>query len=177
MRDQSVAARYAEALFEVAQSQGRLDPVDQDLAGIAQLLRENHELAAFWENPVVATADKQQVLRQLLTEQVQPITLNTLFLMFDHKRGHLIPALQEAFRERYDQARRRTRVHVISAMPLDEATADQLRQQLERSTAREVQMDTAVDPELIGGLVVTMGDQVIDSSLRGRLENMARALA
>jgi F-type H+-transporting ATPase subunit delta len=129
-----------------------------------------------WKHPVVDVADKQAILKQLLGGRAHPLTLNGLLLLFDKKRGMLVDDVQRAFRARFDATRRRATVKVTSAMPLDQGQADQLRQQLGAKLAKDIQMETAVDPSLIGGMVVQLEDQVIDNSVRGRLEALRHAL-
>lgn len=143
---------------------------------MAQVLRESPELARMWKHPVVEVTDKQAMIRQLLGGKAHPFTLNALLLLFDKKRGALIEEVQKSFRALYDATRRRATVKVTSAMPLEQGQADELRQQFASKLAKEIQMETAVDPALIGGLVIQIEDQVIDNSVRGRLEALRHAL-
>lgn len=177
MRHQSLAARYADALFALTEGRGALERVDGELAEIASLLRDHPDLANFWGSPLVAAEDQKAIASQLLGGKADPMLLNTLLLMFDNKRGAAIEALHQAFRSRFNDFRRRLTVKVRAAMPLDDTETLKLREQLAKSTAREIEMDVQVDSELIGGLVVKVGDQVIDSSLKGRLEALARTLS
>lgn len=177
MRDQAVAQRYAEALFQVAAAQGNLDKVDADLAGLNQVLSENRELADFLQSPIVEAEDQKQVVTELFSGKVDGMVINTMLLMFDKKRGEALSALHEAFRTLFNDYRKRTKVRVVSALPMDEQEMAGIKQQLAKATSREIEMDVAVDPEIIGGLVVSIGDQVIDSSLKGRLQSLARTLA
>lgn len=140
------------------------------------MLRESPDLARMFKHPVVDVNDKKAMLRQLLGGRAHPITLNGLLLLFDKKRGALVEEVQRAYRAQFDATRRRATVKVTSAMPLEQAQADELRQQLAGKLAKEIQMETAVDPALIGGLVVQIEDQVIDNSVRGRLEALRHAL-
>ena len=140
------------------------------------MLRESPDLARMWKHPVVDVEDKKAMIRQLLGGKAHPFTLNGLQLLFDKKRGAMVEDVQKAFRALYDATRRRATVKVTSAMPLEQGQADELRQQLAATLAKEIQMETAVDPNLIGGLVVQIEDQVIDNSVRGRLEALRHAL-
>lgn len=126
--------------------------------------------------PLVETADKKHLARELLANRVQPLTLNVLQLLFDKKRGMLIHDLQKAYRERFNLLRRRTSVKVTSALPLDDQTTDALRGLLERQLEKQIEMETAVEPALIGGVVLQIADQVIDNSLRGRLNALRNSL-
>lgn len=177
MPNHSVAQRYAEALFAIAEQQGLLDKVDQDLAGIAQILADHPDMERLWDSAVVSTEDKKALVKQLFEGKIEDITFNTLLLMFDKQRGGSVRAVPPFFRERYDAHRRRVKVNVRTVMPLGSDQTEELRRVLAKATEREVQMETTLDPDLIGGIVVTVGDKVIDNSLRGRLEALARTLA
>lgn len=144
---------------------------------MAQVLRESPELARMWKHPVVEVTDKQAMIRQLLGGKAHPFTLNALLLLFDKKRGMLVEQVQKAYRSRFNATRRRATVTVTSAQPLDEGTTSELRALLSKRLEKEVQMETAVDPALIGGLVLRVEDQVIDNSIRGRLEALRHSLS
>lgn len=177
MRNQAVAQRYAEALFQVSSAQGSLEKVDAELAGLSQVLAENKELVNFLSSPIVEASDKKQVVTQLFSGKVDAMVLNTMLLMFDKKRGDAVAALHETFRTLFNDYRKRTKVRVVSALPMDEQEVAGIKRELAKATSREIEMDVAIDPEIIGGLVVSIGDQVIDSSLKGRLQSLARTLA
>lgn len=177
MSNNAVAQRYADALFQLGTAQGNLEALDADLNGIAQILKDTADLGMLWDSPIVSTADKKAIVKQLFEGKIHAMTLNTLLLMFDNKRGASVLALQTAFRVRFDAYRKRMTVRVATALPLGEAETTDLKRELAKATAREIEMETALDPELIGGIVVKIGDQVIDNSLRGRLEALARTLA
>lgn len=177
MPHQTVVQRYAEALFQVAEAQGALEKVDQDLAAIAQILSDHPDMSRLWESSVVSTEDKKQIVKQLFEGKIEGITYNTLLLMFDKQRGDCVSALQQAFRKLFDAYRKRLKVNVKTVMPLAAETADELRRALAKATEREIELEATLDPDLIGGIVVTVGDKVIDNSLRGRLEALARTLA
>ncbi len=177
MPNHSVAQRYADALFQVAEAQGNLDKVDQDLAAIAQILSDHPDLTRLWESAVVSTEDKKSIVKQLFEGKIEPITYNTLLLMFDKQRGGSIGQVQHAFRERYNAFRKRLKVTVRTVLPMASDETEELRRVLAQATAREIEMEATIDPDLIGGIVVKVGDKVIDNSLRGRLEALARTLA
>ncbi|HEY9856232.1 MAG TPA: ATP synthase F1 subunit delta [Stenomitos sp.] len=177
MPNHSVAQRYADALFGIAEAQGNLAKVDQDLAAIAQILADHPDMARLWDSAVVSTEDKKAIVKQLFEGKIEPITFNTLLLMFDKQRGGSVATLPRFFRERFDAYRKRVKVNVRTVMALGSDETEELRRVLAKATEREIEMETTLDPDLIGGLVVTVGDKVIDNSLRGRLEALARTLA
>lgn len=139
-------------------------------------MKDDADLNRLWMHPVVDTADKQQIVRDLFGGKIHPLTLNLLLLLFDKKRGTLVEQVQQAYRERFNASRRRATVKVVSALPLDGQTEDSLRALLARQLEKEIQVETAVDPSLIGGVVLQIEDQVIDNSLRGRLDAIRLSL-
>ncbi|MEB3223919.1 MAG: ATP synthase F1 subunit delta [Candidatus Sericytochromatia bacterium] len=174
-----IADRYADALFQAATAQGDavVTRVDEDLAAISGLLADHPALAELWQSPVSKVSQKQAAARSLFDGRVHPLTLNTLLLLFEKKRGMLVRELQVGFRRLLDATRRRAQVQVVSAQALADDQSAALRQQLERQLGLAIDMDTAVDPDLLGGLVVKIDDQVIDHSLRGRLDALRLSLS
>ena len=145
-------------------------------ADVAALLQDNADLNRLWKHPVIDREDKQAMARQLFGGKIHPLALNLILLLFDKKRGTLVEQVQQAYRERFNAARRRATVKVVSALPLDGQTEESLKGLLARQLEKEVQVETAVDPSLIGGVVLQIEDQVIDNSLRGRLEALRLSL-
>lgn len=173
-----IADRYADALFQIAQAAGGevLAQVDAQAAEVAGLLADQPQLRELWMHPVVASEDQKAMAHQLLAGKVHPLLLNTIKLLFDKKRGALFPQVQAAFRGRFDALRRRATVKVVSALPMDGAQTESLKGTLATRLAREVVLESAVDPELLGGLVLHIDDMVVDHSLRGRLEALKASL-
>lgn len=114
--------------------------------------------------------------KQLFGGKVHPFTLNLLLLLAEKKRAGMVEGVQRAYRERYNQVRKRATVKVTSAMALDAQQVESLRHEFAVKLAKDVQVETAVDSALIGGIVVQIEDQVIDGSLRGRLEALRMSL-
>ncbi|MDB5100795.1 MAG: synthase subcomplex delta subunit [Cyanobacteria bacterium RYN_339] len=173
-----IADRYADAIFQAALPQGAdtLQTIDGNLADVAAMFKDNADLARLWKHPVVKRADKQALVRQLFGGKIHPLALNLLLLLVDKKRGVIFGQVQQAFRTRYNALRQRATIKVTSALPLDAAQVESLRHEFATKLSKEVQVDTAVDPALIGGVVVQIEDQVIDGSIRGRLEALRMSL-
>lgn len=160
----------------MAQANGSVEQVDSDLAAIVEALKANADLNRLWMHPVVSADDKKQIVRDLFAGKAHPMTLNLLQLLFDKKRGMLITQVQKAFRERFNALRRRATVKVTSALPLDSGLEEALRHQIATQLQKDIQMETAVDPSLIGGVILQIEDQVIDNSLRGRLQALSHSM-
>jgi ATP synthase F1 delta subunit len=173
-RRDTAARRYAEAAFQVAQASDALDRWQADLALLDEALGVP-ELRALVEHPAVAFADKERVLRRTVSD-VGAEPLNLVLLMIRRGRPGAIPAMRRHFEELVRRQRGIARAEIRSALPLDEQDRAELERTLERLAGREVELTELVDPSLIGGISVRIGDQLYDASVRSRLERLRARL-
>ncbi len=166
---------YARALFEAAQDKGRVEEVDADLAGFVEALGESRELQAFLGNPQVDPAAKADVLAQL-TSRADDLVTNVLRLLAEKGRAGEIPEVYEEFRAQVDRARGRIQVELTTAHELSDEEARSIVAKIEQASGREVEATRAVDPQLIGGMILQAGSLRVDASVRGRLERLRREL-
>lgn len=169
------AAVYADALFAAAEEAGSLERVGRDLDDLVGELVSSPVLTRVLFNPAVAPEGKANVLRRL-TDDADPLVTRTLLLLLENGRLGLMPDLQQAFGERYGVAARKLDVQLTTAVAVDEAQAERLRQQLERSTGQSVTLKRVVDPSILGGVVLRVADLLVDASVRRRLEALRRTL-
>ena len=169
------AAVYADALFAAAEDAGSLERVGRDLDDLVGELVSSPVLTRVLFNPAVAPEGKANVLRRL-TDDADPLVTRTLLLLLENGRLGLMPDLQQAFGERYGVAARKLDVQLTTAVEVDEAQAERLRQQLERSTCQSVTLKRVVDPSILGGVVLRVADLLVDASVRRRLESLRRTL-
>ena len=172
MSDFTVARRYARALYEEAEQHGRLEQVDEDVSLIRQSLDESGELVRFFESPVISREKKEAVVQQLFAERVQPVTLHFLKLLIEKKREMLFPTVVRTYASLRDEQLGIIEAHARTAQPLDDAERDELAGQIEAMTGQQVRLDVTVDPDLLGGLIVRVGDTVYDGSVRHKLEQL-----
>ena len=173
----SVARRYARALFGIGVDAGRFVELGRELDEFVAVWAESDELRQTLENPVFKPEQKRAVLEQILprvapTPEVQRFVL----LLLDRRRIVLLPAIARAYQAMADAHVGRVRAQVTSAEPLTQVALDRVRRSLEQRTGKKVVMETAVDPELIGGLVARVGDLVLDGSVRTQLEDLRTKL-
>ncbi len=166
---------YAKALFEAAAEEGRLDAVDRDLGAFVEALEESPELAAFLSNPQVDPAAKADLLAQL-TEGGDELVRNTLRLLAEKGRAGEIAQVYEELRRFLDRARGRIVVELTTANELTDDEARSIVEKIERASGRTVEATRAVDPSLIGGMILQAGSLRVDASVRGRLERLRREL-
>ncbi|KQM28211.1 ATP synthase subunit delta [Sphingomonas sp. Leaf11] len=173
----SLGGRYATALFGLAQQQGQLTAVESSLKTVSAAMAESADLSALVKSPLVGRDDAGRAIGALVPVLgLDPLTANFLGVLAQNRRLGDLPAIIRAFRDLAARSRGETNAEVVSAHPLDDAQVDALKQQLRHRVGREVAIDLKVDPTLLGGLVVKIGSQMIDSSIKTRLNTLAHAM-
>jgi F-type H+-transporting ATPase subunit delta len=175
MSNPAVAKRYAEALFDVANSQGQVDTVEQELAGVVDVLNQHPALNALLQAPSLSVEVKKQQVTELFGTRVSATVLNFLKLLFDRRRQEDIKGIYNEFVRLVDQARNRVKATVESATVLTEEELQTLTEKL-GTGGKQVKITTKVNPALIGGLRVRVGDRVFDYSVKTRLERFRATL-
>ncbi|HEU4410991.1 MAG TPA: ATP synthase F1 subunit delta [Polyangiaceae bacterium] len=174
---ETIAARYAEAVYELGIDGGNLPKLAQEFGALAEAYRGVPDLRAALESPLVDERSRQGVLADLGDRLgLDPVTRNTLGLLAARHRLVLLPHIARALGRLSDQRAGVERAQVTSAAPLPVAFLERLAGELSRSTSKKVVVEHRVDPSLIGGIVTRIGDQVIDGSVRSRLHTLRRGL-
>lgn len=168
---------YAEALLNIAQAEGALPRIEEDAHRLFDLLRTNAELQEFVKNPNVRDEGKRQAFAQLLGGKVHPALLDAVLLIVGQNRGNRLAAILEEFKTVAANARQHVAGEVISAVALDDAMVKRLEAELSKQTGKNVHLMQRVDPAILGGLVVRLGHEVIDGSVRRKLEDVRASLA
>lgn len=173
----SLQGRYASALFDLASESGVVTAVEADLDNVEQAIRESDEFSALIRNPQVSRTDSGTVMNAIapvlgLTE----LTKNFLGVLASNRRLSALPEIIRAFHAIAAAQRGEATAEVTSAHALTDSQVEALRQKLEAREGRNVKVRTSVDPDLLGGLVVTIGSKRIDGSIRTRLNTLAQAM-
>ena len=178
MSHSKAARRYAQALFLLASEQGRLDTVQADLQSVGALLAGSPELRAFVGDLLMPPSRRAQVLGELFERagHADPLLVRFLFLLSEKKRLPLLAEIAAAFGESYDEARGILRVRVTSARTLDREQVDRIVAHLRAQHGKDIRPVLAVDPALLGGFVIQVGDQVRDLSVETQLQRLQRQL-
>jgi len=161
----------------MAQAEGVVGRVEEELFQLRGLLKGNPELLQFLKNMSVKREGRRQALSDLFQNRVNPLVLNILLTLSDQDRGGRVLAVIEEFESVAASARQKVSGEVITARPLDDATLARLVAELNRVTGKSVQLFQKVDPSILGGVVIKVGEQVIDGSLRRKLEQIKEQLA
>jgi F-type H+-transporting ATPase subunit delta len=171
-----VARRYAQALYQEAEAQGQLDAVDEGVTGLKNLLDESRELRVLFESPVYSAEQKGAVVTKLFEGRMPELLTRFARLLLDKQREALFPEVVRAYRALRDEQNGIVEAHVKTAKPLGAVEMRRLELNLQKKTGKQVRIQQAVVPELIGGLVVRLGDTVYDGSVRHQLEQMRERL-
>ncbi len=164
-----VARRYAQALYQEAERQGRLDAVGADVDLLRQSLENAPELGRFFHSPIIAREKKKAVVEELFEERLSALTYRLVQLLVDKEREALLGHVLTAYRALVDRKQGIVEVQVRTARPLDEAGRRKLSGAVERMTGRQARLHVAHEPALIGGVVLRVGDTVYDGSVRNQL--------
>jgi F-type H+-transporting ATPase subunit delta len=171
-----LARVYARSLFEAALDQGKLDVLREQLAQFADALNENRELAVFFFSPYFSTTEKQQSLQTLL-DGADEIFLNFLNLLIENHRMPVVFRIRHEYERLWDEHNKTLPVEITSAIELDEQTTENLGRAIGERTGRKVTLAARVDPDILGGIVVRIGNSILDASIRNRLEQLRTHVA
>lgn len=176
MLDTAAAGRYAQAWVTLAHRQGALEQGLQDLAAVQQLLDRQPLLARLLANPEVAVAEKQSLVTRLLEPRVAPLALRLLVLLLWKHRLLLLPAIITEAQRLRDQVEGVARGVVTTARPLSAAMLARLEQRLSVRVGKRLALTAAIEPALLGGVVVQLGHTVFDGSVRRTLSRLREQL-
>lgn len=176
MSQQAVARRYAEALFELALEKGLLDQVEKDLAQVTGLLKEDLDLRSIFLNQLLPGNQKMEIFSQLLGPEYQEITRNFIFLLLEKRREEHLFAIYREYVNLADQERNIMDGEVWTAAELSDQIKKDLEKRLSKLSGKNVRLQYKVDPKLLGGAVLKIGDKVLNGSLANRLEKMKENL-
>lgn len=172
-----IVAPYAAALMSVAKSRDLTDQFGEEVRSLLSLLSESEQLRNFLANPFIAVEDKKSVLNRILGDGSNPYFRNFLLLLVDRRRILLLEQICQQYLALLRQLKQTVLAEVVSAVPLTEAQQQAVREKVIAMTnAREVELDTKTDRELIGGVIIKVGSQVIDASIRGQLRRLSLRL-
>jgi F-type H+-transporting ATPase subunit delta len=173
----SDAARvYAEALFDVARERGRLDEIGEELAQFADAVEADRGLQVFLFSPHFSSAEKASGLKRAILG-ADPELRNFLELLIEKQRTKELFRIRREFERLWKLERRLIDVTVTSAVELDPAVVSRIGEEIERQTGRKVELASRVDEEILGGIVLQVGNMVLDASIRNRLEKLRKSVA
>ena len=173
---EEIASVYARSLFEVASEQGKLDTVREQLGQFADALQDSRELQTFFFSPYFSTEEKKDGLRRTV-EGADETVLNFLELLADNHRMPVVFRVRRELDRLWEEANQLLPVQITSAIPLDGSVTERIGDEIGRQTGRRVQLTSTVDPDVIGGVVLRVGNSILDASIRTRLEALRKQVA
>jgi F-type H+-transporting ATPase subunit delta len=173
---EELAQVYARSLFEVAREQRKLDELREQVGQFADALDDHRELAVFFFSPYFSTEEKQAALGRVL-DGADPILLNFLKLLIENHRMPVIFRIRQEYERLWDEENRTLPVEITSAIELDEATTESVGRRIGERAGRKVTLAARVDPDILGGIIIRIGNSILDASIRNRLEQLRRHVA
>jgi F-type H+-transporting ATPase subunit delta len=176
MNDSRLASRYARALFLLVKDQNKVEAIKQDLVKLSALITDSSEFKWILESPVIMSSEKARIVEKALSSVVEPVTLDFLKLLINHRREESLASICRMFMELYKADQGIMDATVESAVPVDVKFLEGLKKQLEAASHRKVDMKTETNEALIGGFVLTLEDQQLDASVQSKLKRIRQEL-
>ena len=173
---EEIARVYAEALFEAAKEKGKLEKIRDQLAEFADAIAADRDLQVFFFSPYFSSAEKREGIAKAVSGAESEL-VNFLELLAEKHRMPAIFRIRRTFEELVAEELKQLEVNVTSAIELDDKVVKQVGDEIEKQTGRKVELSSTVDDSILGGLVLRVGNMVLDASLRNRLEKMRREIA
>ncbi|MCL2054332.1 MAG: ATP synthase F1 subunit delta [Oscillospiraceae bacterium] len=167
---------YSEALFSLASEQGRADAVNAELALLSKIFESHPDMVKVLNAPTIDGEEKADFIEKVFKGRTSEITYNFIRLITDKKRASYLSAISESFKDRVNDMKNIVEIKVTSASPLNEGARSRLKTALEASYNKSVILEEAVDPEILGGIVVSYGNTLLDGSVKTKLQTMRNQL-
>ncbi len=177
MIEESLVTGYAQALFEVASERGGADDIENDLEGIKKLLETNREFRDILYHPSITKTDKKDIINKTIGRQCSSKWVrNLLYILIDKRREKILDFLPDVFKGVAGQIRGVVSVKVQTAFPLTGTRRVKLKENIEKLTKKKVELETEVNKEIIGGMIIRIENKIIDGSITNHLKNLKKNL-
>lgn len=177
MIEGSLSRRYTRALFQLAREAGEEEKIGSEIEQF-RAAHEDSDLRKVLTNPAFPAAARKNILRQVIgSQQLSPLTAKFLSLLLDRDRLAYLPGIASSFRRMLNEAQGRVEARVVSAIALDPAVVEQLRERLRGLSGKDVVLQQETDPTLLGGLLIELEGKIYDGTIRTQLEKMKQRIA
>jgi ATP synthase F1 delta subunit len=173
---EEIAQVYARSLFEVASEKGEFDAVRDQLAEVSETISDSRELQTFFFSPYFSTQEKHAALKKAITG-ASPLLINFLELLVDNHRMPVIFRVRREIDRIWREENKLLPVQITSAIKLDKQVTDKIGDEIGRQTGQTIELTTVVDEDVLGGLVLRVGNSILDASIRNRLEQLRKNVA
>lgn len=171
-----VVRGYAEAMYAIAEAEGELEPVEEQVYAFAKMAERRAKVREALIDPALPTENKRNLIGEVLGERANPVAVNLLGMLVEQGRARDIGRIAESLAEVAAERRQQVLAEVRSAVPLTDAQRRRLAEALSSATGRKVEVKVVVDPDLVGGVVARVGDVIFDGSIRSRLDEAKQHL-
>jgi len=176
MSNLAVARRYGQALLDLASEKNMLDQLEKELTHVLDVIEENQELKKVLEHQLIEAKIKQEIFRKIYSETISPIAMNFLLLVLQKKREIALRQIVGQFLNLANEARGIAKAQVRAATQISSEQLEKLRESLEKTIGKKIILEVIVDEKIIGGLVVKIGDKIIDGSTSTKLKMLEKHL-
>jgi F-type H+-transporting ATPase subunit delta len=173
---EEIAEVYGRSLFAVAQEHDKLDKIREQLGQFAEALQENRDLAVFFFSPYFSTPEKKEGLKKTL-EDADPTLINFLELLIEKHRMPAVFRIRRYYDGLWEQENKVLPVQISTATELDDKIVKQIGDRIAKDTGRKVELTAEVNPDILGGIVLRVGNSILDASIRNRLDNLRKHVA
>ncbi len=177
MLNKSVARRYAEAFFKIAEEAGKVNEYQTELESILSTIESLEDLKAYLAHLLIPAKQKKETVSRIFADSVSPVTINFISLIIDKRREQYLTAIVDEYCDMADEARNITKADLISAQAVSDEEVAVLAEKLSASTGKTVQIKQSVDASLIGGIKIRVGDRIIDASVAKKLSMLNEQLS
>lgn len=174
MSEIQVASRYAKSLIDLAEEQNVLEKIKGDIEAFVRVVRENSELNAVLRNPIIGPDKKAAILKQLFGSTIDPMILSFFNIVVNKGRSEILYATGKEFLNEYNRRKAIFKATVTSAVPLNAENIKQIEEVVREATKGEVLLETKVDPDIIGGFILKVGDKQFDTSISSSLNKLKK---
>jgi F-type H+-transporting ATPase subunit delta len=174
MKETKVATRYAKSLIGLAKERNELDAAFQDMEVVLKACQDSKDLRVFLNSPVVNADKKKNVLSSIFAGKIGTLSSGFIQIITSKGREYLLSEIASEFIRQYKVSKNITEARVTSAVPLDSEVREKILALIHKTTTGEVEINEVVDPEIIGGLVVQIGDKQVDASIRKKLNELKK---
>ena len=176
MSNLAVAKRYGQALLDLASEKSMLDQLEKELIYVLDVIEENNDLKKVLEHQLIGPEIKQEIFHQIYSKTISPIAMNFILLILHKRRGVFLKQIINQFFNLANEARGIVKARVVSATQLSSQQLEKLRESLEKATGKKILLELTLDEKLVGGLVVKIGDKIIDGSTSTKLKMLEKHL-
>ncbi len=176
MLDKSTAITFVDALLDVAKKKGTFEQVEKDLDLVCNVITKFDNFRKILFHPSVTRDEKKKLIKKVFGESVSDLTRNFLNLLVDRRKEELLELIPEIYRETINEKKGVLKAKIQTVEPLTEERLNNLRKRLDRLTGKTVEIEAVQEPNILGGMVVQIGNKMIDGSVASRLKNLKTRL-